>query len=208
MQIESVEADDPDLMPFNESQRIVYDTIRSYALEQDNSKIGTQPRIFFIDGPGGTGKTYCINALLNVVRRSNNIAIVVASSGTAALLLKGGRTAHSTFKIPLDISPSTMCDITPRSKMGQLIKRAKLIIWDECSMISKDLIETVDKSFQDILKNSLPFGGCLFVFAGDFRQVLPIIPGASRSSIVPQCINRCYFWPQVRQLRLETNMRV
>jgi hypothetical protein len=167
------------------------DTIRSCALEQDNSRIGTQPKMFFIDGPGGTGKTYCINALLNVVRRNNNTAIAVTSSGTAALLLKGGRTAHSTFKIPLDISLSTMCDITPRSEMGQLIKRAKLIIWDKCSMISKNLIKIVDKSFQDILKNNLPFGGCLFVFAGYFRQVLPIIPGASRSSIVSQCINRC-----------------
>jgi hypothetical protein len=62
--------------------------------------------------------------------------------------------------------------------------------------------------YKIFLKNSLPFDGCLFVFAGDFRQVLPIISGASRPSIAPQCINRYYFCPQVRQLRLETNMRV
>ncbi|CEP09519.1 hypothetical protein, partial, partial [Parasitella parasitica] len=76
-------------------------------------------------------------------------------------------------------------------------------------MISKDQIETVDRTFQDILKNSLPFGGCLVVFAGDFRQVLPVIPGASRSGIVSQCINTCYFWPRgVAKLKLQTNMRV
>ncbi|CEP18596.1 hypothetical protein, partial, partial [Parasitella parasitica] len=103
---------------------------------------------------------------------SNAIVIAVASSGTAALLLNGGRTAHSTFKIPLDISSSTMCDITPRCDTAKLIQRAKLIIWDECSM------------------------------------VLPVIPGASRSAVVAQCLNRCYFWPQVTKSKLETNMRV
>ncbi|CEP12386.1 hypothetical protein [Parasitella parasitica] len=151
---QALEANNPDLLPFNESQRIVYETIRNCALNE-NTTPGTQSNAFFIDGPGGTGKTFCINALLNAVRRNNAIAIAVASSGTAALLLNGGRTAHSTFKIPLDISSSTMCDITPRCDTAKLIQRAKLIIWDECSMVSKDLILAVDRTFQDIMKNTL-----------------------------------------------------
>ncbi|KAK4516578.1 Chitinase 2 [Mucor velutinosus] len=89
-----------------------------------------------------------------------------------------------------------MCDLTPSSEIAQFIKRARLIIWVECSMIRKDLIETIDRTFKGVMKNSLPFGGRLIVFAGDFRQVLPIVPGASRSGIVSQCINRCYFWSQ------------
>ncbi|CEP15943.1 hypothetical protein [Parasitella parasitica] len=75
-------------------------------------------------------------------------------------------------------------------------------------MISKDQIETVDRTFQEILKNSVPFGGCLVVFAGDFRQVLPVISGASRSGIVSQFINTSYFCPRVAKLKLQTNMRV
>ncbi|KAK4511760.1 uncharacterized protein ATC70_007304 [Mucor velutinosus] len=183
--IEALEAPDPNSLPFNPIQTV-----------------------FFIDGPGGTGKTFIINALLAAVRKQNQIAIAVASTGTAALLLKGGRTAHTTFKIPIDTSSTTMCDFTPSSEIAQFIKRARLIIWDECSMIRKDLIETVDRTFKDMMKNSLPCGGRLIVFAGDFRQVLPIVPGASRSGIVSQCINRCCFWPQVRKFKLETNMRV
>ncbi|GAN06828.1 hypothetical protein MAM1_0137d06318 [Mucor ambiguus] len=63
-----------------------------------------------------------------------------------------------------------MCDMSPRSVIASFIKRTKLIVWDECSMISKDLIATVDRLFRDISKVDAPFGGRLMVFGGDFRQ--------------------------------------
>ena len=44
---------------------------------------------FFIDGPGGTGKTFFNNTLLSTVRSQGNIALAMASSGIAALLLQG-----------------------------------------------------------------------------------------------------------------------
>ena len=75
-------------------------------------------------------------------------------------------------------------------------------------MVSKHLIETVDRTFRDILKSDVPFGGRLVVFGGDFRQVLPVIPKASRSMIVTQCLNRANFWPVVKVFKLEINMRV
>ncbi|CEP08870.1 hypothetical protein [Parasitella parasitica] len=153
------------MLPFNESQALVYNTIRDAALKE-NPLLG--PRIFFVDGPGGTGKAFVFNALLNRIRQDGDIAIAVASSGTAALLLEGVRTAHSTLKILLDVTTSTMCDMTPRLATASFIKRAKIIVWDECSMMSKDLIETVNRSFQNIMDNTSPFGGRLIVFGGNF----------------------------------------
>jgi len=38
--------------------------------------------------------------LLAQIRPPGNVALAVASSGLAATLLSGGRTAHSTFKLP------------------------------------------------------------------------------------------------------------
>ena len=75
---------DPSLLPFNPNQREIYDAI----LELANQPHSSQPRIIFIDGPGGTGKTFLFNALLDSVRRTNQIAIAVAHSGTAATLIK------------------------------------------------------------------------------------------------------------------------
>ena len=52
-------------------------------------------RLFFINAPGGYGKTFLIEALLSTVQSMGKIALAVASSGIAAELLKGGRTTHS-----------------------------------------------------------------------------------------------------------------
>ena len=57
-----------------------------------------------MDGLGGTGKTFLYNILLSSVRANRGIALAVASSGIAALLLEGGRTAHSRFQIPIRIN--------------------------------------------------------------------------------------------------------
>ena len=51
--------------------------------------------VFFLDGPGGTGKTFVYSLLLDTIRSRGDIAIAVASSGLAALLMPGGRTALS-----------------------------------------------------------------------------------------------------------------
>ena len=59
---------------------------------------------FFIDAPGGTSETILINLLLAKVRQKKNIALVVALSGIALTLLDGGRTAHSVFCLPLDLT--------------------------------------------------------------------------------------------------------
>lgn len=61
--------------------------------------------ILFIDAPGGTGKTFLLNLLLAKIRARGDIALATASSGIAATLLQGGRTAHSTFKIPIHLMP-------------------------------------------------------------------------------------------------------
>lgn len=69
----------------------------------------TQGRLFFVDGPGGTGKTFVYSLLLDTVRSQGDIAIAVASSGLAALLMPGGRTSHSRFGIPIPIEGTTHC---------------------------------------------------------------------------------------------------
>lgn len=68
-----------------------------------------QAKAFFIDGPGGTGKTFVYSTLLADVRSDGGIALAVASSGIAALLMEGGRTAHSRFKIPINLTEHSTC---------------------------------------------------------------------------------------------------
>src|SRR5437763_16702744 len=100
---------------------------------------------FFIDGPSGTGKTFLYNVLLATIRSSGDIAVAVVSSGIAALLIMGGRTAHSRFKILLKLNEPSTCNILRNSKKAQLIILAKLFIWDETSMIHKFAFEALDR---------------------------------------------------------------
>lgn len=46
--------------------------------------------LFFIDGPGGTGKTFLQNTVLAQQRLQNRVALAVATSGIAATLLSDG----------------------------------------------------------------------------------------------------------------------
>jgi ATP-dependent DNA helicase PIF1 len=102
---------------------------------------------FFVDDPAGTGKTFLYNILLANIRLHGDIAIAVASSGIAALLLNGGRTAHSRFKIPLKIDEFSTCNISRNTQLARLINEAKIFIWDEAPMMHKFVFEAVDRTF-------------------------------------------------------------
>ncbi|CAL8991776.1 unnamed protein product [Prunus brigantina] len=153
--------------------------------------------IFFVDGPGGTGKTYLYRALLANMRRLGHIVLATATSGIAATILPGGRTAHSRFKIPLSPDSSSTCSISKQSDLAKLIQKAKAIIWDEATMAHRHAFEALDRTFRDIIDVDLPFGGKTMIFGGDFRQVLPVIPKGTKSELIQASVI----------LKLRQNMR-
>ena len=69
-------------------------------------------RCFFIDDPDGTEKTFLYNVLLSIIRLSDEIAVAVVSSGIVTLLMTGGKTAYSRFKIPLKLNETSTCNIS------------------------------------------------------------------------------------------------
>ena len=77
---------------FNNEQRETYDDV----MDSVNNNRG---RILFLHSAGGCGKTFVSNTIAAAVHVQGKIALCIASSGIAALLLDGGHTAHSTFNI-------------------------------------------------------------------------------------------------------------
>jgi len=153
------------------------------------------PGIFFIYGYGGTGKMFIWRALSSAVRSRKEIVLTVASSGIAALLKPGGRTAHSRFGIPIIVDEISTCGIHPKSPLAELVCKAKLIIWDEAPMMHKHCFEALDRSLRDVLRvqndgrTDIPFGGKVVVLGGDFRQILPVMPKATRQEVVNASVN-------------------
>jgi hypothetical protein len=84
----------------NTEQKHIIDSITS-ADDNGNADLS----FIQCSSPGGTGKTYVENLVLVYVcsHGSARLALAVASSGIASILLDGGRTSHSRFQIPLDI---------------------------------------------------------------------------------------------------------
>ena len=186
----------------NEDQRSAYERV----LDSVRSSHG---RMFFLNGPGGTGKTFVYNTLCHQLRSEGAIILCVASSGIVALLLKGGHTAHSMFKIPVeDIHSESMCAVTKESHLAGLLRLAKLIIWDEATMQLRYAFEAVDHTCRDVRNSEQPFGGITVVFGGDFQQILPVVVKGSREDIVSASLQRSYLWPEVNILRLQRNMRL
>ena len=186
-----------------DDQRTAYDEILSQVFSK-------QGGVIFLDAPGGTGKTFLINLLLSKVRQQKEIAIAVASSGIAATLLIGGRTAHSAFKLPLNLihSDSAVCDINKGTGKARVLEKCSVIVWDECTMAHKRALEALDRTLQDVRSNSSIMGGTVVLLAGDFRQTLPIIPRSTMADELNACLKASYLWKHVKTLKLNKNMRV
>ena len=170
--------------------------------------------MFFVYGYGGTGKTYLYKTMSAALRSNGDIVLNVASSGIAALLLEGGRTAHSRFAIPIKILENSMCNIPIDGDLADLIRQAKLIIWDEAPMIQSYCYEAFDRTLRDICRSDdnepskRVFGGKVVLFGGDFRQILPVIPNASRNQVVHATLNSSYLWQHCIVMQLTVNMRL
>jgi DNA replication protein DnaC len=131
--------------------------------------INRKGRVFFVDGPGGTGKTFLYMCFIATVNSEGLIVVATATYGIAASIMPGGRTAHWVFKIPIKISDDSSCKFSKQNDTTDLLCRAALIIWDEVAMTKRQSIETLNRSLQDIMGCELSFGGKVMVFGGDFR---------------------------------------
>ena len=184
--------------------------------------------VFFLDAPAGSGKTYLEQALLHMVRADGEIAVAVASTGITALLLEGGGTLHSRWKAPLTLFEGAVLNLRVNTVHAEIVRLAKLCIWEEAALHNRYLFEAVNASFCDIMETDVPFGGKLMVLAGDLyarvhsnhphscisicfvcsRQVLPIEQRAGRAQLVSLCMHQSELWQHVRVLSLTENMRV
>jgi hypothetical protein len=165
-------------------------------------------KTFFVHSAGGGGKTYTCNTIAASIHADGKVVLCVASSAIAALLLDGGRTTHSHFKVPIPIHDQSFCNIKKQTHLAEVISKAKLIIFDEVPMQHRYVVEALDHSLQDIRGNERPFGGITVLFGGDFRQTLPVIPKGTWEDIVGATLCQSRLWHHIQVLKLEKNERL
>lgn len=162
---------------------------------------------FFVDGPGGTGKTFVYETLTHTLRGQGKTVLSVAWTGIAAKLLQNGTTAHSAFKFPVPLTENSVSSLRLNSDRARVIREASIIIWDEVSMVTKDALAVLDRLLRELTGLDMAYGGKIIVFGGDFRQVLPVVRRGNRVTIVQACVKSSPLWAQVARRKLTTNMR-
>ena len=190
----------------NAGQARIVDEITT-RLNNRQSGIPNQGGAFYIDGPGGSGKTMVYNTLISFCRGHYMNVASAAWTGIAATLLAGGRTIHSLFKLPVPLLDTSVCNIVPTSRHAAFLRSLDLILLDEASMVPTHALHAIERTLRDVCDSESPFGGKIFVLGGDFRQVLPVVPRASRAAILDTCLKRSSLWSSFKQFRLTENMR-
>ena len=183
-------------MQKNQEQLHVFNRIR-YALE---NKHDHGNKLFHIDAPAGCGKTYVCGALLESVRMSDDIGLACATTGVASINYLRGMTGHSLFQFPVDRDRHILEGGCIDSKLlialtkGQtnrrivLIRAALLIVWDEVSMLSREILEALDRLLRVIMDTNVPFGGKVIVTVGDMRQLPPVDAENASRTLDPELL--------------------
>ena len=199
-----------DAMQLYPEQSAAFDAV-VLALTCSHGKESSNNNVFYIDGPGGSGKTFLYTKLLRHVRAEGKIALAVSMSGIAALLMEGGRTAHSRFRLPVPLPlEGVVCYVRPRSVLADLLRDAALIVWDEAPTAPKAAVQAVDELLRDLMCCShLLFGGKVVVLGGDWRQIPPILRKVDENAIKSFTLRNMPWWRSghVAHFALTRNMR-
>ena len=137
-----------------------------------------QGKSIFLTGPGGTGKSFLLKTMYELIpdRRGKHGAIT-AMTGCAALLIgRFAKTLHSWAGIGLGRESAAVLAATIR-RSGKALRRwlgTDILIIDEVSMLTPELLEKLDEVAKILRRNSLPMGGLQVVFVGDFYQLPPV----------------------------------
>nr|XP_047124138.1 uncharacterized protein LOC124806895 [Hydra vulgaris] len=158
------------------------------ALNEQPSVENQHSRLFFMDGPAGSGKTITYNYLIAETSSRGIKSATAAWTGIAATLLTNGSTLHGLFKLPVPILDNSTCNVTPNSIHGHFLSQVSLFLLDETSMIPKHALNAIDRLLKDVCNNNFPFGGKVILFGGDFRQILPVVKRGQPAEIVEACI--------------------
>lgn len=162
----------------NHKQKAVNDYITGKILKNDDKQ-----RCYYIAGGAGCGKSTVLKAIVYTLEKKTNLKVQVASSTGLSAHGVGGRTVHSMLGLPIrDDAFDPTKKYQPDNNIRNNIKKCKsklgkfeTLFIDEISMVSYDLIRTINVHLQIINENySVPFGGINVIFCGDLLQLPPV----------------------------------
>ncbi len=129
----------------------------------------------FLTGEPGAGKTFVVNEYIAWLEACGINVAVTASTGIAATHI-GGMTIHSWSGLGArdELTHRDLDQIASREPVVKRVKKAKVLIIDEISMLDGKLLDMVNAVARTIRQSSEPFGGLQVIVVGDFFQLPPV----------------------------------
>jgi ATP-dependent DNA helicase PIF1 len=129
--------------------------------------------LIFVTGGAGTGKSTFIRWLVN---EFEGTVLLAAPTGMAAINIEG-KTIHSLCQLPPAWILKEDIKRVPRRRE---IKEAKLLVIDEISMVTANLLDGVSGFFRLNRGVDKPFGGLPVIMVGDLFQLPPVVTRETR----------------------------
>ncbi|GJU21618.1 DNA helicase [Tanacetum coccineum] len=140
----------------NADQKAIYDLIM-------NADENSRQELIFVYGHGGTSKTFLWKMIISSFCSQGKIVLAVTSSSITSLLLPSGRTTHSRFKLPLELTEESLRRITKNTHLRKLLADTDLIIWDEAPMNDRRCFEALNRSLRYIVNKPFSLFGVYLV---------------------------------------------
>lgn len=163
----------------------------------------TLAHFYFVDAPGGCGKTLLLKFLAAHLRSLGHGVVCSATTGIAALQYEGGLTMHSMFKLPLELDKDSTSHLSMMSERAEVLRNARLWIVDEVSMATALLFGCLIQLLED-LKPEHPI---IVVCSGDFRQCPPVVKGGRKKDVLDISVKNNDVFRGSTVLHLTQNIR-
>ena len=132
----------------------------------------------FFSGSAGVGKTYMLNEIVEYLKAKYGTSFAKKVAKAAMTGIAASHIDGVTLNAALGLGiPRLVTDIgASMSKRAKMIRDYDVMIIDECSMLSGEMLYLIERELRIIRKEPGKFaGGIQLIFCGDFFQLSPIM---------------------------------
>ena len=147
-------------------QRVAYDIVFNHFSNSEQN-----PLRLLIMGIAGTGKSYVIDSLRNLLQTKCSI---LAYTGKPSFNVNEV-TLHSLLKLP--VGSKRNCDLKgiPLQQLQTNLENVQYLIIDEFSFVCQSLLGWIDSRCRQATgRTDTTFGGISVILVGDIAQLLPV----------------------------------